>query len=236
LVPVRFKGLLVILRTKEDTYSSDSIPTSSWRIERSRFPGGGKEQEIKVLMRPGAPVRFCALALLSVGLLLAPGVSGATRSTAPGTVVAWGCGGNYGACDVPRGLPGVVTATAAGWVHSLALKSDGTVVAWGCGSGNDYGQCSVPGGLSGVTAIAAGSGHNLALVLPASCRVPNVVGKRLASAKRTIAQRHCRTGKVSFAYSLKRKKGTVISQSRRPGRVLPARSKINLVVSRGRRR
>jgi hypothetical protein len=68
------------------------------------------------------------------------------------------------------------------------------------------------------------------------CTVPKVVGKRVAPAKRTIARRHCRTGKVGYAYSRKRKRGVVISQSRRPGRVLPARSKINLVVSRGRRR
>jgi beta-lactam-binding protein with PASTA domain len=65
--------------------------------------------------------------------------------------------------------------------------------------------------------------------------VPKVVGKRLALAKRMIASRHCRTGKVGYAYSRKRK-GIVISQSRRPGRVLPARSKIGLIVSRGRRR
>jgi hypothetical protein len=67
----------------------------------------------------------------------------------------------------------------------------------------------------------------------ARCRVPNVVGKRLASAKRMITLRHCRTGKIAYAHSPKRK-GIVISQSRRPGRVLPARSKIALVVSRGR--
>ena len=66
--------------------------------------------------------------------------------------------------------------------------------------------------------------------------MPNVVGKRVAAAKRTIAGKHCRTGKVGYAYSPKRKTGIVISQSRRPGRVLPALSKINLVVSRGRRR
>jgi beta-lactam-binding protein with PASTA domain len=63
-----------------------------------------------------------------------------------------------------------------------------------------------------------------------------VVGKRLVSAKRMITARHCRTGKVANAYSRKRTKGIVISQSRRPGRVLPARSRINLIVSRGRRR
>ena len=73
-------------------------------------------------------------------------------------------------------------------------------------------------------------------IAPATCRVPKVVGKRLPSAKRTIARRHCRTGKVRHAYSRKRKKGIVISQSRRPGRVLPAGSKISLIVSRGRTR
>ena len=68
------------------------------------------------------------------------------------------------------------------------------------------------------------------------CTVPKVVGKKLAAAKLVIARRHCRTGKVSSAYSSKRKKGTVAAQSRRAGQVLPAGSKISLVVSRGPRR
>jgi beta-lactam-binding protein with PASTA domain len=41
---------------------------------------------------------------------------------------------------------------------------------------------------------------------------------------------------VGYTDSRKRLKGIVISQSRRPGLVLPASSKINLIVSRGRRR
>jgi PASTA domain-containing protein len=68
------------------------------------------------------------------------------------------------------------------------------------------------------------------------CKVPNLVGKTLARARALIKLRHCRTGRVSKAYSRKRKKNVVIGQSRRPGRVLPAGSRINLVVSRGRRR
>jgi Regulator of chromosome condensation (RCC1) repeat len=68
-----------------------------------------------------------------------------------------------------------------------------------------------------------------------SCRVPRVVGKRVAAARRLIARRHCRTGKVGYAYSRKHKRGVVISQGRRAGRTFPARSKISLVVSRGRR-
>jgi alpha-tubulin suppressor-like RCC1 family protein len=68
------------------------------------------------------------------------------------------------------------------------------------------------------------------------CRVPKVVGRRFGAAKKMIAKKHCRTGKVGHAYSRKRMNGIVSSQSRRPGRVLPANTKINLVVSRGRRR
>jgi hypothetical protein len=197
-----------------------------------------QERGIQLMARPRVPLRLCVLAALSVGLFLAPG---AAQATTTGTVVAWGCGGetNEGQCSVPSGLAGVVTAIAAGGSHSLALEGDGTVVAWGCGAGGDSGQCSVPSGLSRVTAIAASIAQSLALVepmTPAPCRVPKVVGTRVASAKRTIAKRHCRTGKVGYAYSRKRKRGIVISQSRRPGRVLPARSKIKLIVSRGRRR
>jgi hypothetical protein len=108
--------------------------------------------------RQRLPLRLCALAVLVVGLLLAPGAAQATATT---TVVAWGCNVfDYGQCNVPTGLSGV-TDIAAGSFHSLALKGDGTVTAWGCG--NDNGQCNVPAGLSGVTAIAAGAFHSLAL-------------------------------------------------------------------------
>jgi hypothetical protein len=112
------------------------------------------------------------------------------------------------------------------------------------------GKCTVSGtsvhltgaGACTLTAAQAGDGnYNAAtsvvrsfLITRVTCTVPKVVGKRLAAAKRTIAQKHCRTGTVRRAYSSK-KKGVVSAQSRRAGRVLPINSKINLVVSRGRR-
>jgi hypothetical protein len=68
------------------------------------------------------------------------------------------------------------------------------------------------------------------------CRVPKVVGKKLAAAKAAIVRRGCRTGNLRRAYSRTIGKGRVSSQSRRAGRLVPARTKINLVVSRGRRR
>ena len=53
-----------------------------------------------------------------------------------------------------------VTAIAAGYMDSLALKSDGTVYAWGY---NQYGETNSPAGLANVTAIACGDYHDLAL-------------------------------------------------------------------------
>jgi PASTA domain/Regulator of chromosome condensation (RCC1) repeat len=131
------------------------------RGERPLYLGGGKERKIKLSTRPRPPLRLCALAVLSVGLLLTPG---AAQATAPGTVVAWGCDGAAWGCTVPAAAASGVIAIAAGDFDSLALKEDGSVLAWGCGEGRDVGQCTVPAAAaSGVTAIAAGPYHSLAL-------------------------------------------------------------------------
>lgn len=80
------------------------------------------------------------------------------KSAISSTVVAWGVNSS-GEIIVPTGLDGV-TAIAAGYSHSVALKGDGTVVAWG---GNGNGQTSVPVGLNGVASIAAGLDFTVAL-------------------------------------------------------------------------
>jgi len=104
------------------------------------------------------------------------------------------------------------------------------------------GSCNVTASQSGDTNYNAAPevAQSFAIARPpltpaTICRVPRVVGKSLAGAKLALKQRHCRAGKVSYAYSRKSKKGIVTSQSRRSGRVLAANAKVNLVVSRGRR-
>ena len=72
-------------------------------------------------------------------------------------------------------------------------------------------------------------------IAPAPCRVPNVTGKRLPAAKSALVRSHCRAGSVRRIYSRSWKKGLVLSQSRKPGRVLPPDSRIDLVVSKGRK-
>jgi Regulator of chromosome condensation (RCC1) repeat/PASTA domain len=130
-------------------------PSLSCMAERRNIRG---DREDELSARSRLLLQFCALAVVSVGILVAPGAAQA----APARPLAWGCASfNFGQCDVPSGLSGTTAISAGRW-HSLALKGDGTVVAWGCSSGN-LGQCSVPGGLAGVTAVAAGDFHSLAL-------------------------------------------------------------------------
>lgn len=68
------------------------------------------------------------------------------------------------------------------------------------------------------------------------CVVPKVNGKTIAQARRLLATRRCRLGRVGRAYSRSVKKGRVISQGRRAGAGLARGTKVNVVVSRGRRR
>lgn len=113
---------------------------------------------------------------------------GVTRNFRKGAVSAWGRG-DYGQCSVPPSLTDA-RAVAAGYDHSLALKTDGTVVAWGRGQ---LGQTNVPAGLSSVAGIAAGELHNLARKTDGTvvawghaedgqCAVPNRFGTAAAIA------------------------------------------------------
>jgi beta-lactam-binding protein with PASTA domain len=65
--------------------------------------------------------------------------------------------------------------------------------------------------------------------------VPRVVHRTLAAAERALRKAHCRTGHVSRRYSHARR-GIVIAQQPHAGWSRAANARVNLVVSRGRRR
>jgi len=67
------------------------------------------------------------------------------------------------------------------------------------------------------------------------CVVPKLKGKTLRAAKRALGSAHCRSGKVTRKFS-KVKKGRVISQRPRPGKHLPAGTKVSLALSKGKKR
>jgi serine protease AprX len=71
---------------------------------------------------------------------------------------------------------------------------------------------------------------------PVKCKVPNVKGKTVPQARATLKAKKCRLGAVTKAFSGKVKKGRVISQTRRPGRVLPRNAAVGVKVSKGARK
>jgi hypothetical protein len=87
--------------------------------------------------------------------------------------------------------------------------------------------------------LATANGNNtisVSINTPGLCTVQNVKGVGLQTAKRTLARANCLVGKVARSYSKTVKRGRVISQKPEFGAVLPGGGKINLVVSRGRKR
>lgn len=69
-----------------------------------------------------------------------------------------------------------------------------------------------------------------------TCKVPNVKGMTVAAATRELTASDCLKGRVTLTYSKKVKKGRVIKQSQRPGKTLEFRSKVNLTVSKGKKK
>jgi hypothetical protein len=67
---------------------------------------------------------------------------------------------------------------------------------------------------------------------PAQCRVPRVVGKRLARAWRQVAAAHCRLGQVRRVKAGKARRGLVLRQSPGAGGAFRSDKKVKLTVGR----
>jgi hypothetical protein len=68
------------------------------------------------------------------------------------------------------------------------------------------------------------------------CRVPNLVGKTVASARASLSAAGCRFGSTGKALSRNVKKGRIVSQRPRAGSQLHGDGAVSVVVSRGRKR
>jgi subtilisin family serine protease len=96
--------------------------------------------------------------------------------------------------------------------------------------GSLHGKVATGGRLNACKSLGA-CGSTL---LKPPCTVPNVLGKKLSSARSSIKKRHCKIGHVRYVKSSKRKMGKVVRESPAPGKRLGNNAKINLWLGRGR--
>jgi uncharacterized delta-60 repeat protein len=120
-----------------------------------------------------------------------------------------------GSLDPSFGSGGKVT-NPVGSANAVVLQPDGKIVA----AGDSGARFEIVRYLSGKE----------------RCIVPKVRGKRLAKAKQTLHGAYCLVGRIKRDFSSTVRKGRVISQTPKPGARRPARAKVKLVVSKGRRK
>jgi hypothetical protein len=95
------------------------------------------------------------------------------------------------------------------------------------------GTCTITARQPGSANFAAAKNETQSFaVVKAGCAVPRLVGKRLGAAKRALVASRCRVGNVRYAHASATKRGRVVAQGKRAGRVLRAGSRVDLVVGR----
>ena len=166
----------------------------------------------------------------------------------PVQVTVGGGGGSSNACpsyalSVARAGSGrgAVTSSPAGVDCGAACSHDyanGTIVRLTARASVGSAFAGWSGACTGKASclVAMTSARSVEASFVRACVVPNVKGKRLKVARRAIEAHGCRVGKIEHAFSEKVTRGHVTAQKPRPGRRLRKGSKVNLVVSRGRRR
>jgi hypothetical protein len=83
--------------------------------------------------------------------------------------------------------------------------------------------------------VAMTAAHSVTASFLKDCTVPKLKGKRLKAAKRAIRAHDCSVGRIKRAFSMRVKKGRVISQKPKPHKRLRHGAKVNLTVSKGQR-
>jgi uncharacterized delta-60 repeat protein len=123
-----------------------------------------------------------------------------------------------GRLDPSFGKGGIVRLAAAA-VYALALQADQKILVGGTNGDQRYENESVLDRLLG--------GNN--------CVVPKLRGNTVSKARKKLTASYCRTGRISRLFSTRVARGHVISTATPLGDRLPDGTKVDLVVSRGKR-
>ena len=229
----------------QEYYSTTSAFNWRTRIGKFRFPSCTTSPPALALTA-GADA-----ASVSAGAQIGFTVRLSNPSQAPATGITLtdplpnGTGVNW-SVDVPNSAPGWAVV---GLPPSQTLVFGGTALAGGAVtsvhvvSATSTSSCRAYPNTASYTADYGLSGQASATTtvtcpsVPATkCKVPRVLGLKLAKARTKIRKAHCRLGKVKKKFSTRRKKGKVIAQKPRAGKQLKAGSKVALTIGRGPRR
>jgi beta-lactam-binding protein with PASTA domain len=82
-------------------------------------------------------------------------------------------------------------------------------------------------------AVDTNPGNDSATVLSKQCVVPKLKKRGLKKAKKALRKANCKPGKVSRRFNGKINEGKVIRGGKNRGKVLPAGSKVKIIVSKG---
>jgi PASTA domain-containing protein/List-Bact-rpt repeat protein len=85
-------------------------------------------------------------------------------------------------------------------------------------------------------ALTMTAAHSVTASFVKDCVVPKLKGKGLKRAKRALKAHDCSVGRIRRAFSDQVEKGRVISQRPKPRKLLAHGARVNLVVSRGKKR
>ena len=146
----------------------------------------------------------CAMRTLSVS----------RAGTGTGTVTSNPAGISCGAACSFQWWGGTTIALAAAAAHGSAFAG------WS-------GACSGKGACS----VSLGSDKSVRATF-SRCKVPKLVGQKLKAAKSRITKAFCRVGKITKKKASKRKRGRVLKQSIRAGKLVNAHTKIKLTVGK----
>jgi subtilisin family serine protease len=123
-------------------------------------------------------------------------------------------------------VAGVAALVKAAHPTYTVAQIKGAILSGTDAVGGLSGKVATGGRLNACKAVGCGS-------LKPPCVVPNVLGKKLATATATIKGRHCKLGHVAHVKSTKTKKGRVIRESPAAGKHLGSNAAVNLWLGKG---